>query len=77
MACILAELELMQGETGEYPVVLLDDVMSELDQKRRIQLLSLLNDKAQTIVTTTNLGSFTAEIVQRAAVFNIRQGRIL
>jgi DNA replication and repair protein RecF len=77
LACILAELELMQGETGEYPVVLLDDVMSELDQKRRIQLLSLLNDKAQTIVTTTNLGSFTAEIVQRAAVFNIRQGRIL
>lgn len=77
LAYILAELELMYQETGEYPVVLLDDVMSELDKKRRIYLLSLLNQKAQTIVTTTNLDSFTPEIVQRAKVFRIQQGRIL
>ena len=76
LACILAELELMYGETGEYPVVLLDDVMSELDQNRRLQLLTLLNDKAQTIVTTTSLASFPAELVQRAAVYRIERGRI-
>ena len=76
LACILAELELMHAETGEYPVVLLDDVMSELDQNRRLQLLSLLNDKAQTIVTTTSLASFSPEMMQRAAVYKIQQGRI-
>lgn len=77
LAYILAELELMYQETGEYPVVLLDDVMSELDKKRRIYLLSLLNKKAQTIVTTTNLDSFTPEIVARAKVFQIQRGQIL
>ncbi|HBG00547.1 MAG TPA: DNA replication/repair protein RecF [Firmicutes bacterium] len=77
LAYILAELELMRQETGEYPVVLLDDVMSELDRKRQIYLLSILNEKAQTIVTTTSLDSFTPETKERATVFSIEQGKIL
>ncbi len=77
LSYILAELELMCQETGEYPVVLLDDVMSELDKKRQSYLLSILNEKAQTIVTTTNLDSFTPETIQRATIFKIEQGNIL
>ena len=77
LAYILAELELMYQETGEYPVVLLDDVTSELDWKRQMLLLSILNEKAQTIVTTTNLGGFSTEMKERARVFQIEQGRIL
>lgn len=76
LACILAQLELMQAETGEYPVVLLDDVLSELDQGRQLQLLTLLDAKAQTIVTTTSLSAFPQELAARAAIYNIRQGRI-
>ena len=76
LAYILAELELMYGETGEYPVVLLDDVMSELDRTRQMLLLSILNEKAQTIVTSTDLDSFTPETKKRASVFLIEQGRI-
>jgi DNA replication and repair protein RecF len=67
----------MYAETGEYPVVLLDDVMSELDRTRQMLLLSILNQKAQTIVTTTDLDSFTAETKQRASVFSIEQGRVI
>lgn len=77
LAYILAELDLMHEEMGDYPIVLLDDVMSELDDKRRIYLLSLLNQKAQTIVTTTSLDSFTDEIIDRAKVFQIQRGRII
>mgnify|MGYP000903913922 FL=1 len=77
LAYILAELELMSREAGEYPVVLLDDVMSELDQTRRSFLLSILNRKAQTIVTTTNLASFDEKTRQEARVFRIESGRIL
>nr|NLJ03902.1 DNA replication and repair protein RecF [Bacillota bacterium] len=40
-------------------------------------LLSILNQKAQTIVTTTDLDSFTAETKQRASVFSIEQGRVI
>lgn len=77
LAYILAELELVAKETGEYPVVLLDDVMSELDQTRRSFLLSILNKKAQTIVTTTNLSSFDELTKEEATIFRIEKGRIL
>ena len=51
--------------------------MSELDRKRQMYLLSILNEKAQTIVTTTSLDSFTPETKKQATVFRIEQGRIL
>ncbi len=50
----LAELELAKEEKGEYPVLLLDDVMSELDLLRCQQMVSLLSGKVQTIITTTD-----------------------
>lgn len=51
----LAELELAFATRGEYPVLLLDDVMSELDINRREQLLFLMRDKAQTFITATDI----------------------
>lgn len=51
----LAELELAFTTRGEYPVLLLDDVMSELDINRREQLLFLMRDKAQTFITATDI----------------------
>lgn len=51
----LAELELAYAKRGEYPVLLLDDVMSELDMTRREQLLFLVRDKAQTFITATDI----------------------
>ncbi len=50
----LSELELFNKLTGEYPVLLLDDVLSELDTKRQRALLSF-NDKAQIILTATKI----------------------
>ena len=51
----LAEIDLMHSETGEYPVLLLDDVMSELDNERQIHLLETIEGKVQTFLTTTSL----------------------
>jgi DNA replication and repair protein RecF len=48
----MAEMELIKAETGEYPVLLLDDVFSELDERRRFNLLETVS-KAQTFITTT------------------------
>ncbi len=58
-------------------MVLLDDVMSELDQPVALFLLSILNKKAQTIVTTTNLASFEEKTRQKATIFRIEAGTIL
>lgn len=49
----LAELEFIKSETGEYPILLLDDVMSELDASRREHLLAFIKDRVQTIITAT------------------------
>ena len=55
LALKLSELALIEEETGEYPALLLDDVMSELDTKRREQLLTLLDGKVQTLITATDI----------------------
>lgn len=58
LALKLAELEFIKSETGEYPILLLDDVMSELDFNRREQLLSFIKDKIQTFITATDRNYF-------------------
>lgn len=50
----LSELEYIKSETGEYPILLLDDVMSELDYERRSQLLLFIKEKIQTFITATD-----------------------
>lgn len=58
LALKLAELEFIKSETGEYPVLLLDDVMSELDVVRREQLLLFIKEKIQTFITATDYAYF-------------------
>ena len=50
----LAELELARTERGEYPVLLLDDVLSELDERRRREIMRLAVGKTQTFITAVD-----------------------
>ncbi|NUL20141.1 DNA replication and repair protein RecF, partial [Agrobacterium tumefaciens] len=59
----LAEIELMNIEVGEYPILLLDDVLSELDDSRQTHLLSTIQHKVQTFVTTTSVEGIDHEIM--------------
>ncbi|WIW70755.1 DNA replication/repair protein RecF [Anaerosinus gibii] len=63
LALKLAELEFIKSETGEYPVLLLDDVMSELDVNRRNQLLLFIRERIQTFITATDRSYFPKENV--------------
>jgi DNA replication and repair protein RecF len=72
----LAEMELIRTETGEEPILLLDDVMSELDEERRRYLMEAINSEQQVIITTTNLGFFTPSFLEQATVWRIQGGRI-
>ena len=56
LAVKLAEIDLMKEQTGEYPLLLLDDVLSELDDDRQTHLLTAIQDKVQTFITTTRVG---------------------
>ena len=71
----LAELEFLRSETGEYPVLLLDDVMSELDASRRSQLLDFIRrERIQTIITATDQAYFPAEHI--GTYYQVEAGRI-
>lgn len=74
LALKLAELQAMAAATGEKPILLLDDVMSELDVQRRAALLTALADVRQGIVTTTDWGQFSTEFQQNAQRLQIEAG---
>jgi DNA replication and repair protein RecF len=77
MALKFAELDWMRDHLGEWPILLLDEVVAELDSKRRAFLLERLDGAAQTLVTTTELEIFTDSFVQRAEVLHIEAGQII
>ncbi|WP_170005855.1 DNA replication/repair protein RecF [Bacillus fonticola] len=72
----LAEIELIHGEIGEYPVLLLDDVLSELDDHRQSHLLHTIQGKVQTFVTTTSTEGIHHETLEEAETFHVHQGKV-
>lgn len=72
----LAEIELMHELLGEYPILLLDDVLSELDNERQTHLLKSIQSKVQTFLTTTSLEGIQRELIEEPKVFNIDAGQI-
>lgn len=77
LALKLAELELIESVIGETPLLLLDDVLAELDLQRQNQLLNAIQDRVQTIVTTTHLGSFDAQWLNSAQIFQVESGKVI
>jgi DNA replication and repair protein RecF len=77
LAVKLAEIDLMKAQTGEYPVLLLDDVLSELDDDRQTHLLKTIQNKVQTFLTTTSLDGIAQEIIDQPAVFYVKDGQLM
>ncbi len=77
LALKLAEFEVMRDASGEPPVLLLDDVMSELDAQRRAMLLHALEGVAQAIITTTDWDDFTPDFRAHARCLTVAEGRIV
>ena len=70
----LAEIELIHSEIGEYPILLLDDVLSELDDYRQSHLLNTIQGKVQTFVTTTSVEGIDHITLQEASTFEVVHG---
>lgn len=77
LALKLAELKLIESVVGEPPLLLLDDVLAELDLNRQNQLLDAIQDRFQTLITTTHLGAFDAQWIQSSQVLTVEAGHIL
>jgi DNA replication and repair protein RecF len=76
LALKLAELEYIEAETGDQPILLLDDVLSELDAQRRADLLEAVRDLDQVLLTVTDVSSLPEAALTRAHVFTVRAGRV-
>lgn len=72
----LAEIELIKQEIDESPVLLLDDVLSELDDYRQSHLLNTIHGEVQTFVTTTNIAGIDHETIHQANIFNVAAGEV-
>ena len=77
IALKLAELEWMRSVTGEWPVLLLDELIAELDQERRSYLLERMNGATQSILTTTEPDIFSQSFLEKAAVWRVHAGQII
>ena len=67
----IALIELIKEEIGEYPILLLDDVLSELDDQRKTKLLDILNNRIQTFITTTSIDGIEHHVIKEAKKINI------
>ncbi len=76
LALKLAELQLIEEVVKEPPLLLLDDVLAELDPSRQNQLLDAIQDRFQTLITTTHLSSFDSQWLNSSQVLLVSAGEI-
>lgn len=67
----MAEVALLRDRLNQTPVLLLDDVMSELDEQRRQQLIRIISQDMQTFITSTNLSYFEEDFLAAADIIHL------
>ncbi len=73
----LAEVQVFYQITNTMPILLLDDIFSELDVKKRNRLIACLPEDLQIIITTTDLKNISKKLVDKSKVFVVDQGKIV
>lgn len=72
----LAEIQIFKDATGESPILLLDDIFSEIDSKKRGKLVSYIQDDVQTIITATDLKNINKKMLENSKIFEVFSGNI-
>ena len=76
LALKLAEVNWMKERTGEWPVILLDEVMAELDLQRRADLLKYVGESEQVLFTATDEHMFAPEFVEKTEIWKVEDGTV-
>lgn len=77
IALKLAEVNLFSSLLSDSPILLLDDIFSELDIVKKNNILKYLNNDIQVIITTTDIENIDAKIREKANVYKIENGNII
>ncbi|MBP5684666.1 MAG: DNA replication/repair protein RecF [Bacilli bacterium] len=72
----IAELYLFKKVLGSFPVLLLDDIFSEIDIKKRNKIIKYIDKDIQTIITTTDINDIEDKLLENAKLFKIKNGKI-
>lgn len=72
----LAEISIFKEKTGEVPILLLDDIFSEIDSKNKRKLISFIPDDVQTIITATDLKNVNKKLLENSKIFEVFYGNI-
>jgi len=72
----LAEARFIHSKTGDHPILLLDDVLSELDSARRHHILESISSYEQVIMTAIDLGDFAPSFLAQASLFEVGEGKV-
>lgn len=73
----LAEIDIFKETTGEYPILLLDDIFSELDEKKKNNLIKYIQKDVQTFITTTDLNNIDKSLLNNSKIFNIKSKKVI
>ena len=74
IALKLSEIEIFKEITDTYPILLLDDVFSELDIKNRNKLIDYINKDMQVIITTNDTRGINRKFLEEAKIFKVKDG---
>ena len=72
----ISELSYYKKIIGSYPVLLLDDIFSEIDIKKRNKIINFLKKDIQTIITTTDINDISKKLLDNAVIYNISNKKI-
>ena len=72
----LSEIDLFKERCGTYPIVLLDDIFSEIDIDKRRNLLRFIKSNIQFIITTTDINNISEKLISKASIFTVDNGSI-
>lgn len=76
LALKLSEIMIFKEETGDNPILLLDDLFSELDVEKRNNILKNLDNNIQTIITTTDINNINEDVKNKSKIWKIKDGKL-
>ena len=72
----IAEIYLFKEVKNIHPVLLLDDIFSEIDKSKRNKLVKFISNDIQTIITTTNIRGINKSLLNKSKIYYVKNGNI-
>lgn len=72
----LSEIEIVKDEKNYYPILIFDDLSSELDKKKINNIINMFDEKVQTFITTTSIDFFSENILNKAKIIRVENSNV-